>query len=108
MKLIIEACNRKRIIDVNNANKMGKLFAAVLDDNVETVTITKKGNDKESVYKKSDYERLEEELKISMKYWKDTEVNFLLKREQYNGIKEGFLIGAITALVAVIATTLAL
>lgn len=110
MKIIVEEGNRDHVIEIDNIGKMRKHFNAFLDNDVETVRITKKCKDKGQSHtiERSEVERLREELEISMKYWKNTEVNFLLEREKCRGIKEGFTIGAITTGLVAIAIILIL
>ena len=112
MKLIVDEGNRGHVMEIDSIGKMNKHFNAFLDNDVETVKIIKKckaGNKDESyAFERSESERLEEELTISMKYWENAEVNFLLKREKYRGMKEGFVIGAITTGLIAIAIILIL
>lgn len=95
MELIVEECNAKHIINVNNANKMGKHFAAFLDDDVEAVTIKKKSKDKEPATRR----RLEKELKTSMKYWNNEDIRMLIANAGYRSWKDGFKIGIVTGVI---------
>lgn len=108
MKLIVEENNKRHVLDADSTGKMNKLFNAYLDKDVETVTVRKKGNDRELVYTETEYEKLEEELKISMKYWGDTEVKFLLQREKNRGLMDGFKIGAAAGGITTIGVAIAI